>query len=906
MKFFMNKSIWTKIAIILIFVILFEFIVAKPSIGAAEVGDDNVEFIGKLTSPILSLVVTLADAVMGVTHSSIMGVSTSLMPIDVDSSIWEILGKIIVVAVAVVAAIVTVAGAIASGVGIPALIMGIGKAMLSIGVKAGIGWFVVDMVGSSSSAGISKVSASSFPDDITLPSTVYLPVYSISPEEIFQGKILLFNIDFFSKPIEIKEELGPVLDEDGNPEKDENGNEIQEVKGYYYEDEDGNKVTTSPQNMAEQLGGTVSKWYVGLRNIAIVLMMIVLLYIGIRMLLSTVASDKAKYKQMIYDWLVGMLLLFLMHYIMAFSVTIVNQLTNVVSASVDENAYAVKMPVDKNDKMVEFFNENDMTYMLYDEEGNYATGRENEDGTEDADADDVAYVLYPTNMIGKLRLELQLASWGTEYVGYSIAYVVIVMFTLFFIVTYLRRVVYMAFLTMMAPMVALTYPIDKINDGSAQGFDKWFKEYIFNLLIQPMHLLLYYILVTSAFDLAGQNIIYSLVAIGFMIPAEKLLRSFFGFEKASTPGLLSGAAGAAVTMAGISKVAGLLGGKKKGGSGNNQVGGASGDTENEENTKFRFNGDFDKTQALAEDNGTDYNKEALNKYESEGYGKNANGEYYNPWTNEYDKAYDPTKDKSYNNELVNKDLDNQAREQLEGKPKRNLKLRAARSLKTGTYRLPGRLLRGGGKAIQGVGRVAGATAFGAVGLAAGIAAGDPSQAFTNMAAAGGAGYFVGKTVGDSFTKEMRNNNLLEKQANRIYNQDKYKEIEENDQLRKMRKEYKEAFLDNGYDKDTVKDMLNNGTMNRYIKNNIDAKDAITIEKMRKEDSSLTQTKGMAYAEYAKRVGDDYKGPNRKKWIELFSTEYQQKANKDKDTADRLGNETMKKIDKFNKVKDKLK
>lgn len=59
-----------------------------------------------------------------------------------------------------------------------------------------------------------------------------------------------------------------------------------------------------------------------------------------------------------------------------------------------------------------------------------------------------------------------------------------------------------------------------------------------------MHLLLYYILITSAFDLAGKNTIYSMVAIGFMIPAEKLLRSLFGFEKAKTPGLLAGPAGA--------------------------------------------------------------------------------------------------------------------------------------------------------------------------------------------------------------------------------------------------------------------------------------------------------------------------------------------------------------------------
>ncbi|MFR3783359.1 MAG: hypothetical protein ACLTXR_06195 [Clostridia bacterium] len=91
----------------------------------------------------------------------------------------------------------------------------------------------------------------------------------------------------------------------------------------------------------------------------------------------------------------------------------------------------------------------------------------------------------------------------------------------------------MAFLTIIAPLVAVTYPIDKIKDGSAQGFDKWFKEYIFNLLIQPLHLLLYYILITTAWNLSASNILYSLVALGFLIPAEKLLRSFFGFEKST-------------------------------------------------------------------------------------------------------------------------------------------------------------------------------------------------------------------------------------------------------------------------------------------------------------------------------------------------------------------------------------
>lgn len=140
------------------------------------------------------------------------------------------------------------------------------------------------------------------------------------------------------------------------------------------------------------------------------------------------------------------------------------------------------------------------------------------------------------------------------------AYCVLVGYTVFFAFTYLKRVVYMAFLTIIAPLVAMTYSLDKISDGKAQAFNMWLKEYIFNLLIQPVHLLLYIVLISMAYDLAATNIIYTLVAIGFMIPAEKLVRKMFGIEgKASTPGLLGGAAGAAVAMNGVQKLAKLAG-----------------------------------------------------------------------------------------------------------------------------------------------------------------------------------------------------------------------------------------------------------------------------------------------------------------------------------------------------------
>lgn len=118
MKFFTNKSIWSKIVIILIFVLLFEFVVTKPTLASAgaEVGETFIELGGKLMNPLLSVVVSMADGLMGIVQLSIMGTDESVVPVDVEQSIWEKIGKVFVVAVTIVAMIaVVVAGISASG-----------------------------------------------------------------------------------------------------------------------------------------------------------------------------------------------------------------------------------------------------------------------------------------------------------------------------------------------------------------------------------------------------------------------------------------------------------------------------------------------------------------------------------------------------------------------------------------------------------------------------------------------------------------------------------------------------------------------------------------------------------------------------------------------------------------------
>ena len=459
---------------------------------------------------------------------------------------------------------------------------------------------------------------------------MFLPLYSFSAEEIFRGEILLFNVNFFEeqKPIyariqrttqtdSVTDNGSQTENEYGDPQVSEEdilvtGNDDFEkeivnettvdadhtdtsttttttttrtqVQYYYYINDDGERIMTSKQNTALDLQAVVSQWYSAIRNIAIVLSMSVLLYVGIRMLLSTVAQDKAKYKQMLIDWCVGLCLLFFLHYIMAFSVSMVEAFNQIVSQAGRESInstilnYGDGEVSEEADNIAEQYASNDQFVLLEDDENGKITEKLEDLGMQKFidDSTDPAQIVWPTNLMGVLRLRAQVSYGDASFIGYGLCYTILVLFTLYFVYVYLRRVLYMAFLTMIAPLVALTYPIDKISDGQAQGFNKWLKEYLFNLLIQPLHLLLYTILVTSAIELAATNAIYSLVAIGFLIPAEKLMRSLFGFEKASTPGSAAGAvAGATLLNTGLQK---LLHKAPGGGKGSGDKGtGAEGD-----------------------------------------------------------------------------------------------------------------------------------------------------------------------------------------------------------------------------------------------------------------------------------------------------------------------------------------
>ena len=644
MKFFTNKKILFKLIVALcICLTIMNFgmtPVSKAESKVAAIG-------GTLLNPIIDLLLGLGDAIMNVLQKQIMGIDAA---ITIDTA-----QGILVTIFSAVAGILIAALVVAGLAALASLVPVLGP-ILAAGITSGI----VVAVGSVAATTVVYNAISG----ARLPDVTVLPTYYLTPEEIFKGNILLFDVNVFN-PKEVyvdttlKDSDGNVIAEQDNIKLTEWNSKNSEgefdntyrtqgyavERYYYYKDgnsannSDDNKILTSVNNSAYELKTVISRWYYTIRNIAIVVLMLVLLYIGIRILLGSVASEKAKYKQMLADWLVAMCLIFLMQYIMVFANTLVEKITMMLS-SVSENQEYYDPIIDADDKLIEEV-----------EKQGYGDTIQN-------DTD----IYWRTNLMGNTRLLAQQQDGDTAFIGYGLCFFALVIMTVSFIFTYLKRLLYMMFLTIIAPFVAMTYPLDKINDGQAQAFNMWLKEYIFNLLIQPFHLLLYTILITMAFDLAGTNIIYSLVAIGFMVPAEKFLRNMFGFNKASTPGFLDGAAGAAMTIAGIKSLASFANKGSKG----HKDGDNSSNKDNKPKEIDDRGADSGKSaeslynslsdESNMENNNSQHENEeeeeqkrkALEQYHNEGFGQNADGQYYNPWTEEYDDEYDPTKDIAYN------------------------------------------------------------------------------------------------------------------------------------------------------------------------------------------------------------------------------------------------------------------
>lgn len=250
-------------------------------------------------------------------------------------------------------------------------------------------------------------------------------------------------------------------------------------------------------NETERVTGILTQniviWYSAMRNLAIGITLLVLVYVGIRMAISTVADEKAKYQKMLIAWVKGFCMIFVLIFIIMIAINISNGIVELVPKST-ENLEKTLM---------------------------YGNGT-----IQNPQKDSIA--------------EKMATLKGWNYVAICILYWVIVYYQLKFFILYFKRVLSVGFLIIISPLISITYPIDSIGDEKAQGYQRWLKEILINIFIQPLHLVLYSIFITSAGAIATVAPLFAAIFLVGLSRGEKIVKNIFGIRGAQSISSLGG------------------------------------------------------------------------------------------------------------------------------------------------------------------------------------------------------------------------------------------------------------------------------------------------------------------------------------------------------------------------------
>lgn len=234
------------------------------------------------------------------------------------------------------------------------------------------------------------------------------------------------------------------------------------------------------QESSKIIRKNVAKYFIILRLIALSANLLVLIYVGIRMALSSISSDKAKYKKMLVDWLESMIILFLLQYIISAMFTVGSTFSNIIY----ETRSAMMINGEKS------------------------------------------FELSIMETIDESLISLS----GWSFVFYSVAYWVLVTLQIKFCLMYLKRFLTVGFLIVISPLITITYAIDKIGDGKAQGFSVFFSELMINIMIQPIHALIYLVFMYTANEIAKYSILISILFLLALTKVEKAVLKIFNLK----------------------------------------------------------------------------------------------------------------------------------------------------------------------------------------------------------------------------------------------------------------------------------------------------------------------------------------------------------------------------------------
>ena len=244
--------------------------------------------------------------------------------------------------------------------------------------------------------------------------------------------------------------------------------------------------SSSGGNLVYSIRETAAMLYYIVRAIAIGILLIMLLLIGIKMAVASLAEEKAKVKNMFFDWLVSVGLVIMIHMIILVIININEFLVGLIENVAGSNGINVSRMVD--------------------------------------------------SLRTAALSENFLLGWGSTF-----AYAILTIQTMIFAGIYIIRLFKVVFLIIISPIMPLTYSLDRAKGGQSISFNGWIREFAYNVFIQVIHCIIYVVIIAvpmAAIETVTVGSIASLtqplilvIALMFVGKAEKLIMSLFGFDK---------------------------------------------------------------------------------------------------------------------------------------------------------------------------------------------------------------------------------------------------------------------------------------------------------------------------------------------------------------------------------------
>lgn len=241
-----------------------------------------------------------------------------------------------------------------------------------------------------------------------------------------------------------------------------------------------------------QIRNTVATWYVSFRNLVIIAMAAIIIYIGIRMALSTIPQTKATYKRMLIGWVQALVIIFVIHMVMILIININNNIVNIFENSINQI-----------DELV--------------------TAEDAQDANETSIYDTIRTRAYD------FRISVGFPA--------TIIYLVLIITWLRFLWVYTKRSFTILILVVIAPFIGAKYAIDSASGKKGSSFSSWLYDFTFNVLIQAVHAIVYVVIMSSVINFAFDSIIGFIVALiflNFMLSADEIFRSIFNFSGRSS------------------------------------------------------------------------------------------------------------------------------------------------------------------------------------------------------------------------------------------------------------------------------------------------------------------------------------------------------------------------------------